>query len=178
MKRWIIKAGLVNEDIIDQCIIVYEPDCASLAIQKQYFGQNNAASAAIANPTDDPEEKEDDQRSEGMLQQTKFGQGDTYILIDAGGGTVDIACHKVVGDGCVEEIVHPTGDKWGSCYIDDLYLTLLRDIFGKRWIDEFPHDDAPSCFVELMDNFQTAKKTFYKQAKNQKKKTKRSDTFY
>eukprot|EP01084_Bolivina_argentea_P126478 223933_1 len=40
MKQWIIKAGLVNNNIIDQCVIVYEPDCASLAIQKEYFQPN------------------------------------------------------------------------------------------------------------------------------------------
>eukprot|EP01083_Nonionella_stella_P250141 864226_1 len=30
MKTWITKAGLVNPNILNQCMIVYEPDCASL----------------------------------------------------------------------------------------------------------------------------------------------------
>ena len=33
MKEWAIKAGLVDENIPNQCKIVYEPDCASLAIK-------------------------------------------------------------------------------------------------------------------------------------------------
>eukprot|EP01084_Bolivina_argentea_P021874 40659_1 len=33
MKQWAFKAGLVNKDINNHCRIVYEPDCASLAIQ-------------------------------------------------------------------------------------------------------------------------------------------------
>ena len=31
MEQWAIKAGLVDENIPNQCKIVYEPDCASLA---------------------------------------------------------------------------------------------------------------------------------------------------
>ena len=56
----------------------------------------------------------DDEKKESI--QTRFGAGDKYILLDAGGGTVDVACHKILDNGCVEEIVYPTGDKWGSCY--------------------------------------------------------------
>eukprot|EP01084_Bolivina_argentea_P029607 54968_1 len=32
MKQWITEAGLVNKYILNQCVIVYEPDCASLSI--------------------------------------------------------------------------------------------------------------------------------------------------
>ncbi len=28
MKQWIIEAGLVKKHILNQCVIVYEPDCA------------------------------------------------------------------------------------------------------------------------------------------------------
>ena len=45
----------------------------------------------------------------------KFEKGMQYILIDGGGGTVDIACHEVVGEFGVEmgvkEVLPPTGFK-------------------------------------------------------------------
>ena len=92
MKEWIIKAGLVNKNIKNQCKIVYEPDCASLAIK--YDGN------------------------------IRFEKGDKYILIDAGGGTVDIAFHQVLGQFGIKEIHHPSGGPWGGCYIDDQYIQI------------------------------------------------------
>ena len=90
-----------------------------------------------------------------------FNAGDRYILIDAGGGTVDIACHEILKDGeGVEEIIHPTGDKWGSCYIDDLYIKLLNEIFSTEWMDEYKQK-TPGKFVEILDYFQYSKCTFY-----------------
>eukprot|EP01083_Nonionella_stella_P267723 904519_1 len=160
MRTWIIKAGLVNEKILNQCVIVYEPDCASLAIQKHYFKNLSKRSQSIIwNPTDDP--TDDTKANCDKPKSRGFEDGDTYILIDAGGGTVDIACHKILDGGCVEEIVYPTGDKWGSCYIDDLYIELLQRIFPRQWIDSFKKEHA-ACFVEILDNFQKAKESFYR----------------
>eukprot|EP01083_Nonionella_stella_P165515 550829_1 len=41
MRQWIIKAGLVDVKDKTQCKIVYEPDCASLAIQHQLRNAQN-----------------------------------------------------------------------------------------------------------------------------------------
>eukprot|EP01084_Bolivina_argentea_P092332 166119_1 len=90
----------------------------------------------------------------------KFSAGDRYILVDAGGGTVDIACHEIIDENGVREIVHPTGGKWGSCYIDDQYIRLLSDIFTPTWVDEF-RAEAPNGFVEITNDFQSAKSTFF-----------------
>eukprot|EP01084_Bolivina_argentea_P169678 294120_1 len=133
MKKWVFKAGLADEYIKDQCVIVYEPDAASLQLQKEYFKNDTGES---------------------------FVPDDKYILIDAGGGTVDVACHKICGDGRVEEIVYPTGGPYGSCYIDDAYMKLLENIFSKKWLDEFKQD-SPTVYVDIMYHFQQAKSTFY-----------------
>ena len=99
MKEWIIKAGLVSVDNKDQCQIVYEPDCASLGIRHEIYNRckNNGFEY---NPTDDGEEEKDE---------ILFGEGHKYILIDAGGGTVDCACHEITGKFGVREIFYPTG---------------------------------------------------------------------
>eukprot|EP01083_Nonionella_stella_P252833 870680_1 len=41
MRQWITKAGLVDANDKTQCKIVYEPDCASLAIQHQLKNAQN-----------------------------------------------------------------------------------------------------------------------------------------
>ena len=89
MKHWAIKSGLINESIHNQCKIVYEPDCASLSIQYHIKKRNDK-----------------------KLSDYKFEKGDKYILVDAGGGTVDVACHEILGEFGVKEILHPSGGKW------------------------------------------------------------------
>eukprot|EP01083_Nonionella_stella_P004290 12396_1 len=96
MKQWIIKAGLVDANDKTQCKIVYEPDCASLAIQHQLRNAKNNDSKE-ANIDDTP----------------LFCEGEKYILIDGGGGTVDVACHEIMCEFGVKEVLPPSGGPWG-----------------------------------------------------------------
>ena len=128
VREWAIEAGLVDKDIDSQCRIVYEPNCASLALQ--YDNDN------------------------------EFKDGDKYILIDAGGGTVDIVCHEIIGDKHVNEISKPSGGPWGSCFIDQQFIKLLETLFSKEWMDEYKQKE-PSGYVEIIHNFQDPKASFY-----------------
>ena len=156
MRQWTIDAGLVDPDIPDQCKIVYEPDCASLAIQYEI----NRSKSLICNFTDDSEDE--DAKNE---HQYEFTKGEKYILVDAGGGTVDVACHEILGDNGqygVKEILPPSGGPWGSCCIDDQFIELLKKIFKPEWVEEFS-EEQPNIYIHLLDNFQSAKADFYKE---------------
>eukprot|EP01084_Bolivina_argentea_P078667 142762_1 len=127
MRSWIIEAGLVSKDIAEQCKIVYEPDCASLAIQNLI----HKARGTVHNITDDPQDEDDDSKGDNQ----SFGKGEKYILVDAGGGTTDIACHEILTDDNgfgVREVLHPSGGPWGSGYIDKQYEILLENLFGDK----------------------------------------------
>eukprot|EP01084_Bolivina_argentea_P147086 257388_1 len=63
--------------------------------------------------------------------------GTKYIMLDLGGGTADIACHKTIGKNQFQQIYAPDGGKWGSIYIDIEYEKLLIDIFGTEIIEGF-----------------------------------------
>ena len=41
-------------------------------------------------------------------------EGDKYVLIDAGGGTVDIVVHEILNGKSVKEIFHPSGELHGG----------------------------------------------------------------
>eukprot|EP01083_Nonionella_stella_P013584 38221_1 len=138
MKGWAVRAGLIDPKIPNQCKIVYEPDCASLAIRYHIQAHKTA----------------------NKQNSNYFGIGDRYILVDAGGGTVDICCHEILNGFAVKEMVYPSGGPWGSCFIDDQYIKLLKSIFSTRWINEFKLNNA-DIYVELTNNFQCAKATFY-----------------
>jgi len=44
MRKWAIASGLIDENVSNQCKIVYEPDCASLAIQHYIKAKNKTNS--------------------------------------------------------------------------------------------------------------------------------------
>ena len=97
---------------------------------------------------------------------TEFNKGDKYILVDAGGGTTDIACHEIFGekdgDFGTKEINHLSGGPWGSCYIDDRYVQLLKDIFSDEWVNEFI-SSHPDTYIHLLHEFQKSEQSFYAQ---------------
>ena len=89
-----------------------------------------------------------------------WSKGHKYLLVDAGGGTVDIACHEIVDAKSVKEVMHPSGGAWGSRYIDAEFEGLLAQVFGAAWMGAFRAAQA-NVHVELMDNFQATKQGFY-----------------
>eukprot|EP01083_Nonionella_stella_P240154 839784_1 len=106
------------------------------------------------------DDKEEYKGNEIKQTESDFEIYDKYILVDAGGGTVDVACHQVTGRFQVKEIHHPSGGKWGSCFIDDQYIEVLAQIFDREWIERFKKE-RPNKYTTLVYNFQKAKESFY-----------------
>eukprot|EP01083_Nonionella_stella_P176968 620685_1 len=142
MKTWIIAAGLVNEAIINQCLIVYEPDCAALAIREEI-------------------KPNDDHKQDTAPEAMELKIGDKYILIDAGGGTVDIVCHEVIDDDSVQEIHYPSGGLWGGDFLNQQYIHLLNEIFGEDIMTTF-RKTCGNVYLDLIHSFRDAKVSFLK----------------
>ena len=49
-----------------------------------------------------------------------------YLVVDIGGGTADIASHRIVG-GCIEEIAPPAGNFWGGTTVNEEFSKFLQD---------------------------------------------------
>lgn len=49
----------------------------------------------------------------------------SYIVVDIGGGTVDIASHAIVG-GSIEEIAIPAGNFWGGTTVNEAFSKFLQ----------------------------------------------------
>ncbi|ETO09642.1 hypothetical protein RFI_27739 [Reticulomyxa filosa] len=86
-------------------------------------------------------------------------KGDKYILLDLGGGTADIACHRVLDEKSVSQIYAPSGGPWGSTYIDDAFWGLLCEIFGREIMEEFKTKYSNE-HVQLIENFKQAKHSY------------------
>lgn len=159
MKQWCVKAGLINKQISNHLKIVYEPECASISVRHDI---SNAHEKIIKQHNNNNDSKENDASLLAKNINDQFKHGQRYILVDAGGGTCDIACHEIVGDYSVKQCYYPTGGKWGSTYIDEAFIwNLLSSVFGKNIIKLFKRE-YPEKYVDLLVNFRLVKERLLK----------------
>ena len=104
MVQWAVAAGLISGEIENQLQIVYEPDCAALSIQHAIYRSMKK------------QKKKKVKKSKKFVPlipkiriDVPFEKGDKYILLDIGGGTCDVACHEVIDEFAIAEVLHPSG---------------------------------------------------------------------
>ena len=61
----------------------------------------------------------------------EFEKGDKYILLDVGGGTCDAACHEIVDQFAIAEVLHPSGNS----YVVSVVLLIKKQCItvGYEW---------------------------------------------
>jgi hypothetical protein len=77
------------------------------------------------------------------------------MVVDAGGGTVDITVHHNESDGLVE-LHSPSGGMWGSSNINTNFEELLGELFGK---EHMPEVKGSHTWHHVMDIFEVCHKT-------------------
>ncbi len=58
------------------------------------------------------------------------------MIVDAGGGTIDITCHEMLGKNKpLKELVPPSGGPWGSSYVNENFIHFLKELCknGVSW---------------------------------------------
>ncbi|XP_052091555.1 heat shock 70 kDa protein 12A-like isoform X2 [Mytilus californianus] len=65
-----------------------------------------------------------------------FKPGSQFLIVDLGGGTVDITCNEVTETGQLQEIYHASGGPWGGNMINKRIWKLIRSIFGNAFFDQ------------------------------------------
>lgn len=83
--------------------------------------------------------------------------GNDFMVVDAGGGTVDITVHGKNSAGGIVELHSPSGGTWGSSYINKQFEEMLELLFGKALIDKAR---STSDWYTIMDTFENAKINF------------------
>ncbi|CAG8611977.1 5309_t:CDS:10 [Diversispora eburnea] len=61
----------------------------------------------------------------------KLDVGDTFLIVDCGGGTVDLTMRTLVEGDCISEDTERTGDLCGSTYVDKNFRAFLEKKLGK-----------------------------------------------
>ncbi|WAQ98472.1 HS12A-like protein [Mya arenaria] len=125
----------------DKLLLSLEPEAASLFCRYLPFArETNEKSASLVT----------------------VGVGDQYMILDVGGGTVDITVHEVqrneeTEDITLREMFKANGGDWGGLKVDEAFADLLQDILGPDVMEalQFSYRDD---FMEFMDMFEIIKR--------------------
>ncbi|XP_064601145.1 LOW QUALITY PROTEIN: heat shock 70 kDa protein 12B-like [Liolophura sinensis] len=131
------KAALQSGILGDQLAISLEPEAASIFCQ-----------SLLANSRSDDEFCDADDISRN---------GSRYIVVDAGGGTVDTTVHEVMLSGDLKELHKASGGGWGGTQVDDQFTELLSRIFTVKVMKEFGKHHK-SDWLELEKEFEINKR--------------------
>ncbi|XP_053399657.1 heat shock 70 kDa protein 12A-like [Mercenaria mercenaria] len=88
---------------------------------------------------------------------SKFGPGKRYLVLDAGGGTVDITVHEVMSGGNLKELDKASGGAWGGVQVDDAFFQFLSEIAGSLVMTKFK-DMHMEDYIDLFRDFEVKKR--------------------
>ncbi|GES97236.1 hypothetical protein GLOIN_2v1678685 [Rhizophagus clarus] len=76
--------------------------------------------------------------------------GDSFMVVDCGGGTVDLTCHELLANNKLRKITSPTGGSYGSSFVDKEFIGFLRRKLGSPTIEllEKEHYNALQYMVQ------------------------------
>ncbi|XP_061546502.1 heat shock 70 kDa protein 12A isoform X4 [Phycodurus eques] len=178
MREAAYKSGLVSRDNPEQLIIALEPEAASIYCRKLRLHQMVDLSSQTTqngfSPTDNvgstmtqanKEHVRRNRQSRTFLVENVIGElwseleeGDRYVVVDCGGGTVDLTVHQIrLPEGHLKELYKASGGPYGSLGIDYEFEKLLCQIFGQDFIDQFKIK-RPAAWVDLMIAFESRKR--------------------
>ncbi|XP_053292499.1 heat shock 70 kDa protein 12A isoform X5 [Pleuronectes platessa] len=148
MREAAYKSGLVCRENPEQLIISLEPEAASIYCRKlrlhQMVDLGTQTTQNGFSPTDNAG--------------SATNQGDRYVVVDCGGGTVDLTVHQIrLPEGHLKELYKASGGPYGSIGIDYEFEKLLCKIFGQDFIDQFKIK-RPAAWVDLMIAFESRKR--------------------
>ncbi|XP_058043343.1 heat shock 70 kDa protein 12A isoform X3 [Ahaetulla prasina] len=177
MREAAYKAGMASPEIPEQLIIALEPEAASIYCRKLRLHQMiDLSSRAPVNGytpsepiasgfTPAKEHIRRNRQSRTFLVENVIGEiwseleeGDRYIVVDGGGGTVDVTVHQIrLPEGHLKELYKATGGPYGSLGVDYEFEKLLCKIFGEDFIEQFKIK-RPAAWVDLMIAFESRKR--------------------
>ncbi|NWR53263.1 HS12A protein, partial [Regulus satrapa] len=177
MRQAAYKAGMASPENPEQLIIALEPEAASIYCRKlrlhQMIDLSNRAPVNGYSPSDTigtgftqgKEHVRRNRQSRTFMVENVIGEiwseleeGDRYIVVDSGGGTVDMTVHQIrLPEGHLKELYKATGGPYGSLGVDYEFEKLLCKIFGEDFIEQFKIK-RPAAWVDLMIAFESRKR--------------------
>ena len=135
MRKAAVEAGIIDQSNSASLLLCLEPEGASIQCRED-------AEEAL------------------KYQMTK---GTVVLVLDCGGGTVDITVHKLTSDPeekfyCEEILPSSGGCEWGSKYVDKYFEEFLNDFFGLDLFEIYIKNAVAR--LEILKHFEMLKRKF------------------
>ena len=156
-----LQAGLAAPLNPSQLLIALEPEAASIYCRK-LKQRELVADEDLGSPnmhhlrTNSPGRK--GMLASGVPVSAEFKTGTRYMIVDCGGGTVDLTVHEMEDTGTLKELYKASGGAWGAIGVDTEFENLLIKIFGIDFVVSFKNT-KPAGWVDLMIAFEAKKRT-------------------
>ncbi|KAL5012748.1 hypothetical protein ScPMuIL_011299 [Solemya velum] len=95
---------------------------------------------------------------EGQVTVEAFSSGSKYLILDAGGGTVDVTVHEVTQNRAIKELHQASGGPWGGTRVDEQFQQLLISILGSPVLVKYQQEYMED-YLELLREFELKKRT-------------------
>jgi len=133
MRKAAVEAGIIENTNSPNLLLCLEPEGASIQC------------------------REDAEWS--VKQQMK--KGSVVMVLDCGGGTVDITVHKLLCDPdekflCKELLPSSGGCEWGSKYVDLYFEEFLKDFFGNELFEVYQKE--ATARLDILRDFEILKR--------------------
>lgn len=135
MRICAVEAGIQSENLL----IALEPEAASLVCKHLTL------------------QKKLDEDS-GEIRLKTFTPGSRYLVLDAGGGTIDIVVHEVLPDNRVKELYTASGGCWGGNTVNKAFIALIAKLVGEDTFEQFKKEHTED-YLDLQRAFEVKKRT-------------------
>ncbi|WAR26161.1 HS12A-like protein [Mya arenaria] len=98
------------------------------------------------------------EQSGGEYSLSTFTGGTKFLVVDAGGGTVDIAVQQVTETGLIKNIHVASGGDWGGSKVDEEFFKFITNIIGDKAFEVFKNT-CREDFTFLTGDFEIKKRT-------------------
>ncbi|ELT91702.1 hypothetical protein CAPTEDRAFT_166803 [Capitella teleta] len=162
MRQAAYDAGLAASTYPEQLLIALEPEAASIYVRRLRMHQlipDRPFKQTTLTPSKRSSRSQSLTEHPGMDRVSdEFRTGTRYMVVDCGGGTVDITVHEMESRyGNLIELYKATGGPYGSVGVDLEFEKLLINIFGADFIEAFKYK-RPAGWVDLMIAFESRKR--------------------
>ncbi len=135
MRKASLEAGIIEEQMSPNLLLCLEPEGASIQCRED---------------------------SEDVVKQ-QLVKDKVVMVLDCGGGTVDITVHKLMCDYneqflCEELIPSSGGCEWGSKYVDVSFESFLEEFFGEELYERYTKNAMAR--LEILKHFEMLKRKF------------------
>ncbi|XP_061164137.1 heat shock 70 kDa protein 12A-like [Saccostrea echinata] len=96
---------------------------------------------------------------DGAKQIASLPTGSKYLVLDLGGGTIDITAHEVTSDGGLKELHQASGGYYGGTCVNEEIMKFFIRLFGGPVIMRLKEEN-PGDYLDLMNDIEMKKCTF------------------